>query len=112
MIIISEPKNLEGVPMPLKNCIEERLFGLMEEYKKKSIADFGSIIVIESKDELTDYGLLGFSAPIEEYCPEYAVTKTFRYNEQIFEYAEVCFVVSDGYGMILLGEKNLMIFSE
>ncbi|MFT3952030.1 MAG: hypothetical protein QM689_08845 [Oscillospiraceae bacterium] len=89
---------------PIENYINQKLKILTEEYQTDSITDFGAIFLLENEnDNPID---MGFTEPLNQYKPEYIE------NVQIDSlqgklYLEGCFVFSDGYGVIIIGEDCL-----
>lgn len=87
----------------IKNKVEK----LTTEYKVENIDEFGVIFLIESDEDLVNYKLMGFTEPIDKYIPEYITSIDSRDGISDNEFLEFCYVLSDGFGVILICKESI-----
>jgi hypothetical protein len=104
---ITKVSDIHGIDNQLSEYIKSKIEKLTADYCVESIDEFGAIFIAESTEDLNSYQDMGFVEPINRHIPEYIAIAGEKDGISGKIFLECCFVLSDGYGVIVICEKSI-----
>lgn len=102
MIKIEKRSDLEKIKSKhqlIVKYLEDYLQFFLTKYECNSIAEFGAFYLIENKDDLQNYSIMGLSQPINKSIYEFTDLLTIKNSTSQIKLLHSCFLLNNDYAI-------------